>query len=282
MADSLSWLPTTAGALATTWLEQSIGGDCHQLDADGVAAVRVARGGKDEQILVAGFDAVTGALADDLDIRPGCPATSVTWREGEARVDGSLPVTARAVVVTVPPSVVLADGLTFDPALPGEKLTGLPSLASADAVTVAITASRIAERSTWALVAEAPWGLWHSTAGSPVVVGHVKGPRAAVARRAEWTTSNAGWLVRQVDESLAGAIDVVVQDWGSDPWSRGAHTVPAFGADRASSRWAARLADTLFFAGEATAEVRGRGLVQGALSSGRRAADEVARALRHR
>ena len=282
MADSLSWLPTTAGALATTWLEQSIGGDCHQLDADGVAAVRVARGGKDEQILVAGFDAVTGALADDLDIRPGCPATSVTWREGEARVDGSLPVTARAVVVTVPPSVVLADGLTFDPALPGEKLTGLPSLASAECRdsghhrqphrgAVDVGSRRRGAVGTVAQHRREP-GRRRSRQG-----GARPWPR-----RAEWTTSNAGWLVRQVDESLAGAIDVVVQDWGSDPWSRGAHTVPAFGADRASSRWAARLADTLFFAGEATAEVRGRGLVQGALSSGRRAADEVARALRHR
>jgi monoamine oxidase len=280
LADSLSGLPDTARDLAAVWLEQSVGGDCHALDADGVAAIGVARGGGGEEILVDGFDAVAGALAVGLDVRLESPVMQLTWREGEVRVAGAM-VVARTVVVTVPPSVVLAGRLAFDPALPVEKRAGLSALASADAVSVAVTARHAARRSTWALFAEEPWGLWHSTTGSPVVVGHVKGPRAPVARRADWSTSNVGWLVRQVDESLGGAIDVIVHDWGSDPWACGAHTVPAFGVDRAAGLWAAPLAGTVFFAGEATACVSGRGLVQGALSSGIRAAEEVLRVLGH-
>ena len=282
VADSLVELPDTPRALATIWLEQSVGGDCRALDADGVAALGRARRGGHEQVLVDGFDAVAAALAVDLDVRLRSPASRLAWGEGRVHVTGGWEGSARAVVVTIPPSVVVAGGLTFDPPLPSEKRSALPALASVDTVTVAVTASSAAERSTWALIAEEPWGLWHSTAGSPVVVGHVKGPRAARARRAEWSTSNAGWLVRQVDEPLGGAVDVLVHDWGSDPWARGAHTLPAFGVDRAARAWAAPLADTVFFAGEASADLAGRGLVQGALSSGVRAAEEVARALGHR
>lgn len=281
VADRLAGLPNVPRALAEAWFEQTVGGECRALDAAGVAALTAARSGGGEQVLHEGFDAVIGALAAGLDVRLGCPATVLTWRHGEVHATGSIEVSARACVVTVPPSVVLAGGLTFEPTLPDEKQAALPTLASTDAVSVAVRANRPATRSTWALLAEEPWGLWHSAAGSPVVVGHIRGPRAAAARRTEWSTSHLGWLVRQVDESLGGAVDVVVHDWGSDPWAQGAHTVPVFGLDRAAETWAAALAGTLFFAGEATADLAGRGLVQGAMSSGLRAAEEVARALGH-
>lgn len=281
VADRLSELPDTPRALAALWLEQSVGGDCLSLEADAVAAVASARGGGDERVLVDGFDAVAEALAVGLDIRLGCPVTAMTWSEGRVRVDGTTQVSARTVVVTVPPSVVLAGGLVFDPALPADKRAAMPALASVDAVTVVVTAREAAQRSTWALLAEEPWGLWHSTTGSPFVVGHVKGPRAAAARQLDWSVDNAGWLLRQVDESLGGAVDVVVHDWGRDPWARGAHTAPVFGVDRAAAVWATPVAGTVFFAGEAAAGLSGRGLVQGALSSGRRAANEVVLALGH-
>ncbi len=281
VADGLRALPDTPRALAGLWLEQSVGGDCHALAAEGVAAIRAARGRGDERVLVDGFDAVVGVLADGLDVRVDCPVAQLRCRDGEARIAGALEVEARTVVVTVPPSLVLAGGLSFVPPLPTAKLAALGPLAATDAVTVVLTASHAPARSTWALMAEEPWGLWRSVAGSPVVVGHVKGPRAAVARRADWSTANAGWLARQVDESLGEVVDVLVHDWGSDPWARGAHTMPVFGVDRAAGIWAASLADTVFFAGEATADVTGRGLVQGSLSSGLRAADQVVRALGH-
>jgi monoamine oxidase len=282
VADSLSGLSHTPRALAELWLEQSVGGDTLSLEADGVAAVATARGGGDEQVLVDGFDAVTEALAVGLDVRLDCPVTTLTWSEGRVVVQGTTQVSARAVVVTVPPSVVLAGGVTFDPPLPVDKRAELPALASVDAVTVVVTVREPAKRSTWALLAEEPWGLWHSTTGSPFVVGHVKGPRAAAARRVDWSVSNVGWLLRQVDESLGGVVDVLVHDWGRDPWACGAHTAPVFGVDRAAASWATPLASTVFFAGEATAGLSGRGLVQGALSSGQRAATEVVLALGHR
>lgn len=277
----LARLPDPSRALATEWIEQSVGGDSHALDADAVAALKTSRSGG-EQVVVAGFDAVPNRLADGLDVRLGCAVTRLTWREGEVVVDGDHPLAAGAAVVTVPPAVVLAGGLTFGPDLPAEKLAALPALSSCDAVTVLVTTVGAADASTWALLAEPPWGLWRTVRGRPVALGHVKGPRAAAARRAEWSLDNATWLARQVDPGLGGATQVVVRDWGADPWSRGAHSAPVAGVDDAAGRWASGVAGTLFFAGEATAGRSGRGLVQGALSSGRRAASEVLRALAHR
>ena len=281
VTECLRDLPEIPRALAALWVEQSVGGDCDGLDAGAVAAVERARGGGVEAVLTAGFDTLAAALADRVDVRLGAPASVVQWGAAGVSVSGAVPITAAAVVVTVPPAVIQAAGLRFDPPLPPAKLAALSALASVDAVSVALTAERPAERSTWALFAEEPWGLWHSTAGSPIVVGHVKGPRAAVARKVTWSMSNASWLLHQLDPSLGAAIEVVSHDWGADLFARGAHTMPTRGSEAGAFEWARPLADVVFFAGEASAGRAGRGLVQGALSSGRRAAQEAVRALGH-
>ena len=74
---------------------------------------------------------------------------------------------------------------------------------------------------------------------------------------------------------------MVSHDWGADLFARGAHTMPTRGSEAGAFEWARPLADVVFFAGEASAGHAGRGLVQGALSSGRRAAQEAVRALGH-
>ncbi|MCU0268117.1 MAG: FAD-dependent oxidoreductase [Acidimicrobiales bacterium] len=66
-----------------------------------------------------------------------------------------------------------------------------------------------------------------------------------------------------------------VTRWASDPWSLGSYSYLRVGADPEDRRTlAAPVADTLFFAGEATASSN-PGTVHGAVSSGRRAAEEV-------
>lgn len=69
-----------------------------------------------------------------------------------------------------------------------------------------------------------------------------------------------------------------VQDWQADPFSRGACSyVLAGGAEHGQRRLAAPVAQTLFFAGEAT-DFRGHhATVHGAMASGYRAAAEILR-----
>jgi monoamine oxidase len=66
-------------------------------------------------------------------------------------------------------------------------------------------------------------------------------------------------------------------DWQSDPFSRGAYSYGAVGADGAQQALASPIENTLFFAGEATDTSGHNGTVHGAIASGRRAAQEIIR-----
>jgi hypothetical protein len=61
----------------------------------------------------------------------------------------------------------------------------------------------------------------------------------------------------------------------SDPFSRGAYSYGAVGADGAQKELGSPLENVLFFAGEATDTTGHNGTVQGAIASGQRAAQEI-------
>jgi monoamine oxidase len=64
-------------------------------------------------------------------------------------------------------------------------------------------------------------------------------------------------------------------DWQRDPFSRGAYSYGKVGSDGAQQALAAPIANTLFFAGEASDISGNNGTVQAALASGERAASEI-------
>ncbi len=66
-----------------------------------------------------------------------------------------------------------------------------------------------------------------------------------------------------------------VHDWQSDEFALGAYSYGNVGGANAGQLLAEPLADTLFFAGEATNAEGHNGTVNGAINSGRRAADEI-------
>jgi monoamine oxidase len=85
----------------------------------------------------------------------------------------------------------------------------------------------------------------------------------ALANRLDWLGTRRG--------ELLGSRQIV---WESDPWSRGGYAYfdPSF--DPALRAWLARPFGRLFFAGEHTS-VRWQGYMNGAIESGRRAAEEI-------
>jgi len=279
---ALERLPDHARSLARVWLEQVLGGDTWTLDLEGVSAMRAGQRPGLERVVVGGFDVVVSALADGLDIRVGSPVSAVLWADARAEVHAVEAFVADAVVVTVPPSVIADGALAFKPQLPREKVAALGPLASCDAFSVALTTRTTACRSSWVLLADPPGGMWRVVAGLDVITGHVKGPRAAEAREVAWSLPEATHVAATVDASLGPVVKVHACDWGRDPWARGAFSLPVAGGERASEHWSRPLARTLFFAGEASATTGARGLVQGALSSGARAARQVMGTLAHR
>ena len=121
---------------------------------------------------------------------------------------------------------------------------------------------------------------------APLLVAWVGGPRARKLARG----SNPA-IVRAALASLQGifgrAVDVAAElqgvyyhDWEHDPYSRGAYSYVRVGGIEARAALAQPLADTLFFAGEATDTDNESGTVTGALHSGIRAANELMSAVR--
>jgi monoamine oxidase len=121
---------------------------------------------------------------------------------------------------------------------------------------------------------------------SPIVVAWTAGPNAqrfAGCTREQIIeaalTSFQSLFGKKVDvrEELEGTL---FHDWESDPFSCGAYSYVLAGGARARKTLAMHIANTLFFAGEAS-DVEGEsGTVAGALHSGIRAARELLRSMR--
>ncbi|HEU4700373.1 MAG TPA: NAD(P)/FAD-dependent oxidoreductase [Gemmatimonadales bacterium] len=225
---------------------------------------------------------------------------------------------ARAAVVTLPLGVLKAPAgaegaVAFEPALESvaAKRAALAALEMGAAARLVL---RFRERwwpeemSFLHLPGARSFGIWWTRAPltTPLLTGWIGGPparrllarvreahglrgahsgaysddaalaRALAAEALPELAERCGLAPARLAELLAGAY---LHDWIADPLARGAYSYAAVGGLEAGAALAAPLDDTLFFAGEATTDATRHGTVDGALASGRRAADEVRAAL---
>jgi len=213
------------------------------------------------------------------------------------------PVAARAVVITLPLGVLTAaphdagairvvPELSSKGALYSSLATGhvmkvllhfreafwetmTPTRPSAPALSYLFTPDELFR--TW-------WTSYPLVA--PLLTGWIGGPRAMPLAH-ETDASVVGHAL----ESLAGALRVPLTDveallesahlhnWSRDPFSRGAYSYVRVGGVEVPRQLGEPVAETLFFAGEATNAEGHTGTVHGALATGYRAADEVAQVL---
>ena len=119
---------------------------------------------------------------------------------------------------------------------------------------------------------------------APLLNAWVAGPRAApLASQADSRT------IGQAVEALAHILQVSVHEleaelqsrhfhnWSADPYARGAYSYVRVGGLDAPRQLGEPLADTLFFAGEATDSDGHTGTVHGAMATGNRVAGEILR-----
>jgi monoamine oxidase len=118
----------------------------------------------------------------------------------------------------------------------------------------------------------------------PLLVAWAGGPRArrvsSGVSRAQLLGSALASLRALFGPGIAPAGQLqghYYHDWQKDPFARGAYSYVTVGGSAARGLLAQPLADTLFFAGEATDTADEAGTVTGALQSGVRAAHEVLR-----
>lgn len=251
--------------------------------------------------LLDGYDALAAALASALhgplvDLRLRVVAREVRWAPGQVTVFTESPegvstgtISARAVIVTVPLGVLQAPGASA-----GIRLAPTPD-AWANAMSALGMGSVLRlvlhfRRPPWPRelgflhVPGARIPTWWTPAPlrAPIITGWAGGPSAGAL------------LALDRQELVAAALDVLApaigtprnelggllvdshhHDWSADPLSRGAYSHALVGGADAFEALGAPIAGTLVAAGEATAGDGENGTVQGAIASGRRAAQAL-------
>ncbi len=224
----------------------------------------------------------------------------VAWSRGSVEVSGefageSFTVHAACALIALPLGVLqqaagAAGRVDFDPPL-AAKHAALSGLASGPVIKLAL----LFASTFWETLAEGRYrdaGFFHAPqeafptfwtpapASAPLLVAWAGGPRAArlagaaPAERVRTAIASLEPLFgRHID--LEGELRAwYVHDWQQDPFARGAYSYVTVGAQAPHAALARPIAETLFFAGEATDEGEG-GTVAGALRSGQRAAREI-------
>ncbi|WP_037605763.1 flavin monoamine oxidase family protein [Streptacidiphilus rugosus] len=268
---------------AAEWFRQNWAVDPDLLSAPGVAAAqRGDLAGSGEFTIDGGLGTLPALLAEGLDVRLGSPVRRLDHGPGRvtAHTDEGR-VTAVAAVVTVPPPVVVSGALSLTD-LPAAKRAAAAGLPLGDACCAVVTLDRPAPASAVTLDLDGRTGFLRATEGRPEVLVVAKAGAAASVRAALRDPEELSGLLRVAVPWTAGAriVEVTAADWGADPLSGGGFTAPLVGAEGAARTWAEPVADTLFFAGEATWCGSGLPWMQSALASGVTAAEQALKAVR--
>ena len=263
-----------------------------------------------------GYDRVIDWLAEPLGdrVRTSAIVTRVRWAPGNVSVEVRHPdgrsrptINARAAIVTLPVGVLSAPlgdvgTVEFEPELRTKKAI----LDHVDMASVVRIALRLSERfwaSDWYAkqvgnkeldtlsflhTSDEHFPVWWTSypVTAPVIVGWHGGPGASelsqlAPEELEDVAMNS--LARQfgiAPRKMRGMVEAAwTHDWEHDPFTRGVYSYQLVGGTDVPRELGRALRSTLFFAGEAT-DAEGRtGTVHGAIASGRRAAEEVQRAL---
>ncbi len=117
---------------------------------------------------------------------------------------------------------------------------------------------------------------------TPFLTGWVAGPRAAhlLARSDQEVQSAAlralaeilGWTPEELADEV---VETYFHNWSRDPYAQGAYSYVRAGGLHSLRALAEPIADTLYFAGEATNTEGHTGTVHGALATGNRAAGRI-------
>ena len=294
----------------------------HAAELDRISERAIATGGNpgddpDAQRMarfVDGYGAVVDWLAAPVrgDVRWEHVVDRVEWSPGEVHVHAASPgsagegFAARAAIITLPVSLLHGGArgpgaVAFSPDVPA-----IRDAASLVAMGQVRRIALLLDRPLLALLDErrreqlAQLTFIHARGEQvPVwwtsfplrtnlVIGWAGGP-AAIALDMDGDN-----LAARAITSLASALDLdrrrlarhVVEsfthDWGRDPFARGAYSYPLVGGAGAARELARPVRRTLFFAGEATDEEGRTATVHGAIATGYRAAEQVARAFTRR
>ena len=239
-----------------------------------------------------GYGALVARYGEGLPVRLGTPVNRVRWGGKRLRlVTPGGEAEARAIIVTVPPSVLQAEGLRFDPPLPASKQEAIAAikLGVANKVFIAVDGDPFSmpdsSYGSSGYDRRRVAGLMFRPFGQDLVGGYlggdlaqeldVAGDRATIDFVIGEIVSVFGADVRRHLGKAAGT------RWFSDPWSRGGYSAAKPGRAESRKVLAQPLDNRLFFAGEACS-IEDFGTCHGAYLTGIAAAEAAAGALQSR
>lgn len=220
-----------------------------------------------------GNDGIAIALAERLGdaVQTSEAVTRVAWSEHGVEVRaGGAEIAADACVIATPAPHALE--LEWDPPLPGWKREALEAVRYGQAAKLFLPLTGPAPPSQTLSV---PLRFWTWTQhGTPVASSFAGSPSAL--RRLEIDSGPETWIeaVHRLRPELGYANGPpLLSTWHDDPWARGAYSARTLSSPL-DDEALARPIGAVAFAGEHTAG-RWHALMEGALRSGLRAADEV-------
>lgn len=243
-----------------------------------------------------GYDGLVHAMLERIDrkrceIVMNCTVTEVDWRPGEAVVrSASAEFHAPRAVITVPLGVLKANGIAFSPVLP-EKLDAMKLLEMGPVVRVTLCfRTKFWEQEpemanlSFLFTDHPRFPTWWTSnpLPYPTLTGWAAGHHA-LALRGKSRDEAVDMAVQVLAEIMSVGpqklrqqmIAAFVHDWQADRFSCGAYSYTVVGGFDAARTLAAPVAETLYFAGEATNFEGYNGTVHGAIASGKRAAQEL-------
>lgn len=190
-------------------------------------------------------------------------------------------VTARAAIVTLPIGVLHAEDVRFSPVLPAQKRAAIEAIGMGPVTKIVFEFRSIFWEDSFLLASRdsafpAVWSRLPQRA--PVVVAWAGGDAAVrlAARRTDPVDAAldaCAPLFPKID-IRAQLVRAYHHDWQGDPYARGAYSYLRVNGGDARARLAEPLAQSVYFAGEATC-ASDAGTVAGALESGYRAVTQV-------
>jgi monoamine oxidase len=251
------------------------------LDAAVLSEAAAAFGDFDTHTVDGGNDRIARELALGLGdaVRLSAPVARVAWRDGGVVVvAGGEETVADAAVIAVPASVL--GSIQFDPPLPTKTTDAFGTVRYGQAAKLFVALKTPAPPSETLSVPDLFWCYTQLGAdGNPLrYVGAFAGSPVALGRLAVGSGPDR-WLealARLRPDLELDASSVLLSTWADDPWVCGAYSARS-ATSPMDTESLTRPVGPLAFAGEHTAG-EWHGLMEGALRSGIRAAQDVLQA----
>jgi monoamine oxidase len=229
----------------------------------------------------------------------------IRWKQGHAEITtNNKTYEASHVLITLPLGVLHAipkskGAVQFSPQLPAQKRQALSKLAMGKVIRVSLCFrerfwedirinKKPLSKLSFLFSDDELFPTWWTQmpTKSPVIVGWAPFHAAdrltghsldSITSKAINALSNLLHADRNELQNLLATS--YSHDWEADPFSHGAYSYVKVGGDAAQKNLGKPVANTLFFAGEATDITGYNGTVHGAMASGHRAASEILRAI---